>query len=253
MIGLFNFVIANSVWIFLVGAVCVILVIYLLVTFLDQHIETERRKKVDELFKPERLEAERKKQEAERKKQEAERRKRDEERREAERQLYLAECREAKRRREMVRRGEAERFEAERKKQAERLEAERFEAERKKQAERKQQVTERKTSSSQPLVEPAIYWAFANSEYNKFKTHKGNNASDIAARKEIAERILKLPYSGFTQAELDKQYKLMRSTYILDWKAKLNLDPKTVRSYFDLLKTAYDELCDRAMQFRKLP
>lgn len=237
MIGLFNFVIANSVWIFLVGAVCVILVIYLLVSFLDQHIEKERQKRVDERLKPERLEAERRKQEAERKKQEAERRKRDDERLEAERKLYLADRREAERRREMVRRGEAERREAERKKQAERLEAERFEAERRKQAELRKQAEQNANSWLEARQKQANYWAFANSEYDKFKMHKGNNASDRAARKEIAMRILKLPNSSFTKTELDKQYRLMTDTYILDWKSK------KVISYVMLLKTAYDELC----------
>lgn len=252
MVGLLNFVITNSVWIFLVCAVCVILVIYLLVAFLDQYIETERLKKVDKRLKPERLEAERKKQETERKKQEAERRKRDEERREAERQLYLAECREVQRRNQMARRVEAERLEAERKKQAERLEAERleaerFEAERKKQAERKKLTEQKANSWLEAYQEQAKYWAFANSEYGKFKTHKGNNASDTAARKEIAMRILKLTNSSFTKTELDRQYNQVYSTYILDWKSKLNWDSKTVISYHKLLTAAYSELCGSAI------
>lgn len=247
MVGLLNFVITNSVWIFLVCAVCVILVIYLLVAFLDQYIETERLKKVDKRLKPERLEAERKKQETERKKQEAERRKRDEERREAERQLYLAECREVQRRNQMARRVEAERLEAERKKQAERLEAERFEAERKKQAERKKLTEQKANSWLEAYQEQAKYWAFANSEYGKFKTHKGNNASDTAARKEIAMRILKLTNSSFTKTELDRQYNQVYSTYILDWKSKLNWDSKTVIFYHKLLTAAYSELCGSAI------
>lgn len=247
MVGLLNFVITNSVWIFLVCAVCVILVIYLLVAFLDQYIETERLKKVDKRLKPERLEAERKKQETERKKQEAERRKRDEERREAERQLYLAECREVQRRNQMARRVEAERLEAERKKQAERLEAERFEAERKKQAERKKLTEQKANSWLEAYQEQAKYWAFANSEYGKFKTHKGNNASDTAARKEIAMRILKLTNSSFTKTELDRQYNQVYSTYILDWKSKLNWDSKIVISYHKLLTAAYSELCGSAI------
>lgn len=247
MAGLLNFVITNSVWIFLVGAVCVILVIYLLVAFLDQYIETERLKKVDKHLKPERLEAERKKQETERKKQEAERRKRDEERCEAERQLYLAECREVQRRNQMARRVEAERLEAERKKQAERLEAERFEAERKKQAERKKLTEQKANSWLEAYQKQAKYWAFANSEYGKFKTHKGNNASDTAARKEIAMRILKLTNSSFTKTELDRQYNQVYSTYILDWKSKLNWDSKTVISYHKLLTAAYSELCGSAI------
>lgn len=242
MVGLLNFVITNSVWIFLVCAVCVILVIYLLVAFLDQYIETERLKKVDKRLKPERLEAERKKQETERKKQEAERRKRDEERREAERQLYLAECREVQRRNQMARRVEAERLEAERKKQAER-----FEAERKKQAERKKLTEQNANSWLEAYQEQAKYWAFANSEYGKFKTHKGNNASDTAARKEIAMRILKLTNSSFTKTELDRQYNQVYSTYILDWKSKLNWDSKTVISYHKLLTAAYSELCGSAI------
>lgn len=247
MVGLLNFVITNSVWIFLVCAVCVILVIYLLVAFLDQYIETERLKKVDKRLKPERLEAERKKQETERKKQKAERRKRDEERREAERQLYLAECREVQRRNQMARRVEAERLEAERKKQAERLDAERFEAERKKQAERKKLTEQNANSWLEAYQEQAKYWAFANSEYGKFKTHKGNNASDTAARKEIAMRILKLTNSSFTKTELDRQYNQVYSTYILDWKSKLNWDSKTVISYHKLLTAAYSELCGSAI------
>lgn len=242
MVGLLNFVITNSVWIFLVCAVCVILVIYLLVAFLDQYIETERLKKVDKRLKPERLEAERKKQETERKKQEAERRKRDEERREAERQLYLAECREVQRRNQMARRVEAERLEAERKKQAER-----FEAERKKQAERKKLTEQKANSWLEAYQEQAKYWAFANSEYGKFKTHKGNNASDTAARKEIAMRILKLTNSSFTKTELDRQYNQVYSTYILDWKSKLNWDSKIVISYHKLLTAAYSELCGSAI------
>lgn len=247
MVGLLNFVITNSVWIFLVCAVCVILVIYLLVAFLDQYIETERLKKVDKRLKPERLEAERKKQETERKKQEAERRKRDEERCEAERQLYLAECREVQRRNQMARRVEAERLEAERKKQAERLEAERFEAERKKQAERKKLTEQKANSWLEAYQKQAKYWAFANSEYGKFKTHKGNNASDTAARKEIAMRILKLTNSSFTKTELDRQYNQVYSTYILDWKSKLNWDSKTVISHHKLLTAAYSELCGSAI------
>ena len=264
MAKFFNIFSAHSRGTFLGGAVRVIGVISLLAVFLYKYLEAERKKQEAERLETERkkqeaerLETERKKQEAER--LEAERKKQEAERLEAERKKQEAERLETERKKQ-----EAERLEAESKKQeAERLEdeckkqesehleaerkkqeAERLEAECKKQkaerleAERKKQEAERKAKTVLTPQEIYKYWNFAKSEYNKFKMlGSSDDEKDRAARKEIALRILKMTSSRFTQTELNKQYHLMRCTYI---EPSSNAEERF--SYWKVLKAAYEEL-----------
>ena len=257
MAELFNFVTSHPWGAFLGGAICVIGIIGLLAVVLNQHIEAQRKQQEAERLEAERkkqeaehLEAERKKQEAER--LEAERKKQEAERLEAERQKQEAERLEAERKKQ-----EAERLEAARKKQeAERKkqEAERLEAERKKQeAERLEAARKRLAAEEQkPKTEPISqevkkscedYWKFALSEYRKLKTHKGDNASDIAARKEIAMGILKLTSGEFTKTELYEQFKQMYRTYVHPLqKENGKLSSLEQKDRDDVLRTAYEEL-----------
>ncbi len=242
---------------FLGGAVRVIGVICLLAVFGHKYLEAKRKKQEAEQLEAERkkqeaeqLEAERKKQEAEqleaeRKQQEAEQleaecKKQEAEQLEAERKKQEAERLEAERKKQ-----EAERLEAERKKQ----EAERLEAERKKQeaerleAECKKQEAERKAKAELTPQEINKYWNFAKTEYGKFKAHNGDDDADRVVRRESAMRILKLTNSRFTKTELDKQYQLMRSTYVFP----LQKSAEERFSSWKVLKTAYDELCGSAI------
>ena len=269
MVGLLNFVISHHCSVFLGGAICVIGIICLLAVVLNPHIEAQRKQQEAARKKQEaeRLEAARKQQEAERleaarQKQEAERleaaRKQQEaERLEAARQKQKAERLEAERQKQEAERleaarkqQEAERLEAERRKQ----EAERLEAARKKQeAERLEAERKRQAVGLKPKTEPISqevkkscedYWKFALSECRKLKTHKGDNASDIAARKEIAMGILKLTNSEFTKTELYEHFKLMYRTYVHplqkeNGKLSSSLEQK---DRDDVLRTAYEEL-----------
>ena len=278
MTELFNFVTGHPWSAFLGGAICVIGLICLLAAVLNQRIETQRKQQEAERKKQEaeRLEAERKKQEAER--LEAERRKQEAERLEAERKKQEAERLEAERKKQEAERleaerkkQEAERLEAERKKQeAERLEAERkkqeaerLEAERKKQeaerleAERKKQeaerleaVRKRLAAEQKPKTEPISqevkkscedYWKFALSEYRNFRTHKGDNAADRAARKEIAMSILKLTNGEFTKTELYEQFKQMYRTYVHPLQKEASYRQE-LEQKDEALRTAYEEL-----------
>lgn len=230
MAELFNFVTGNPWGAFLGGAICVIGIIGLLAVVLNQRIEAERKqqKAARKQQEAERLEAEHQKQEAER--LEAERQKQEAERLEAERKKQEAERLESERQKQ-----EAERLEAERKKQ---------EAERKQQvAERKQQVAERKAKAELTPQEINKYWNFAKIEYGKFKAHNGDDDADRVVRRESAMRILKLTNSRFTKTELDKQYQLMRSTYVFP----LEKSAEERFSSWKVLKTAHDELCGSAI------
>ena len=218
---------------FLGGAVRVIGVICILAVFGHKYLEAERKKQ-----DAKRLEAKRKKQEAER--LEIERKKQEAEQLEAERKKQEAERLEAERRQQ-----EVEQLEAECKKQ----EAEQLEAERKKQeaerleAECKKQEAERKAKAELTPQEINKYWNFAKTEYGKFKAHNGDNDADRVVRRESAMRILKLANSRFTKTELDKQYQLMRSTYVFP----LQKSAEERFSFWKVLKTAYDELCGSAI------
>ncbi len=210
--------------------------------------EAERLEAARQKQEAERLETERQKQEAER--LEAERKQQEAERLEAARQKQEAERLETERQKQEAERLEAERLETERQKQ----EAERLEAARKKQeAERLEAERKRQAVGLKPKTEPISqevkkscedYWKFALSECRKLKTHKGDNASDIAARKEIAMGILKLTNSEFTKTELYEHFKLMYRTYVHplqkeNGKLSSSLEQK---DRDEALRTAYEEL-----------